>query len=78
MDRDRIIEVLKKAEGGLTMKELSDKINEPVSGLRGNLFRLQEEGKVESLQKEDKLRWTIKSDKPSEKRYEKMRKKPFA
>lgn len=76
MKKTKILETLKKAGKPLTIEKLSEKVDVPVPRLRMDLFRLQGEGEVESRQKGEELRWTIKVAKPIEKRYEKMRKKP--
>lgn len=75
MIKNDIIEALSKAETSLTIKELSEKSDIPISKLRVNLYRLQEEGEVESKEEKGKLKWKTKTNKPIEDKYEKMSKK---
>lgn len=75
MRRKQILEILKKADRPLSVDELSEKTKIPVPRLRIDLFRLMGEGQIESREKGNELRWTIKVAKPIEERYEKLAKK---
>lgn len=68
----RVLEVLKNAEEPLTREEISRKANVPLAKTSLNLLRLREEGKVESMDKEGILHWSIKEEDENEK---KMRQK---
>lgn len=70
-----IIDTLKEAGAPLTTEELAKKTSLPMSRLRTNLYRLQEEGKIESKEEEGKLKWKTKTSNPAEEKYEKMTRK---
>lgn len=72
MKRNKILGALKNADRPLTIQELSKKVDIPVSSLRVDLYRLQEEGEIESRDEEDELKWKVKVSKPIEEKYEKM------
>lgn len=75
MRKNDILEELHKVETGLTIEELSEKLDIPISRLRVNLYRLQEEGEVESREEKEELKWETKTSEPIEDKYEKMSKK---
>lgn len=75
MKRSKILNALKEAGSPLTIDKLSKKTDESISRLRLDLYRLQEEGEVESLEEEGELRWKLKVSNPVEEKYEKMSKK---
>lgn len=66
-----ILKTLQNAEKPLSISELSEKIDVPVQQLRIDLYRLQDEGKIESHLEKDRLRWAMKTRSSSEKKYEK-------
>lgn len=72
MKRSKILEALKKADKPLHIKELSEKTDLPVTNLRVDLYRLQEEGEIETREKEGELLWKIKVSTPAEEKYENM------
>lgn len=74
MKKKQIKEALKEADKPMTVKELSDRTDIQVHNLRVDLFRLQEEGEIESLEEGGELRWKIKVSNPAEEKYEKMSK----
>lgn len=75
MKRRQIFEALKDAARPLTIEKLSEKTDIPVHSLRMDLFRLQEENEVESIEEGEELRWKIKVSNPVEEKYEKMTRK---
>lgn len=75
MKRTQILDVLKSEGEPISINKLSNEINEPISSLRIDLYRLQEEGEVEGVQKEGELKWKLKVSNPAEEKYEKMSKK---
>ncbi len=75
MRRRQILETLRKADRPLSVAELSEKTKIPVPRLRVDLFRLMGEGQIESREKGNELRWTIRVGTPVEERYEKLAKK---
>lgn len=72
MKRKKILDTLKNAEKSLSVEELSNKTDISVPSLRIDLYRLQEEGEIESREREGELRWKIKVSEPIEEKYEKM------
>lgn len=70
-----IIDTLKEAGAPLTTEELAKKTSIPMPRLRTNLYRLQEEGKIESKEEEGKLKWKTETSNPAEEKYEKMTRK---
>ncbi len=76
MKRNEIISVLKKAGKPISIEELSEKTDIPVSSLRVDLYRLQEEGEVESREKQGELKWKIKVSKTVEEKYDEISKNP--
>lgn len=75
MKRNKIINTLKEAGKPIPIEKLSQKTDIPISSLRVDLYRLQEEGEVESLEKKGDLKWKVKVAKPIEEKYEKMSEK---
>lgn len=75
MEREKILNILKNAPEPLTAEEISEITGIDPIRLRIDLFRLREEGKIDSKRKGGKVRWSIKSHSPIEKRYEKLIKK---
>ncbi len=75
MKRNEILTTLKKAGKPISIGKLSEKTDIPISSLRVDLYRLQEEGEVESREKEGELKWKIKVSKTVEEKYDKMSKK---
>ncbi len=75
MKRNEIINALKEAGKPISIEKLSEKTEIPVSSLRVDLYRLQEEGEIESREKQGELKWKIKVSKPVEEKYDKMSKK---
>lgn len=75
MKKKKILDNLKKADKPLTIEELSKKTDISVPSLRIDLYRLQEEGEIESRDKGGKLRWKVKVSKPEEDKYEKISKR---
>lgn len=74
MKRNEIISVLKKAGKPISIEELSEETDIPVSSLRVDLYRLQEEGEVESREKQGELKWKIKVSKTVEEKYDEISK----
>lgn len=72
MKRNKILGALKNADRPLTIQELSKKIDIPVSSLRIDLYRLQEEGEIENRDEGGELKWKVKVSKPIEEKYKKM------
>ncbi|KXA99132.1 hypothetical protein AKJ45_00545 [candidate division MSBL1 archaeon SCGC-AAA261F19] len=66
-----ILKTLQNAGKPLSINELSKKIDVPVQQLRIALYRLQDEGEIESHLEKDRLRWAMKTRSSSEKKYEK-------
>ncbi len=52
MKRNEIINALKEAGKPISIKELSKKTEIPISSLRVDLYRLQEESEIESIEKQ--------------------------
>lgn len=75
MRKNKILGTLKDAAKPISINKLSDKTDIPVSSLRVDLYRLQEEGDVESVERKGELKWKIKVSEPIEEKYEKMSKK---
>jgi len=75
MKRKEILDVLKKSGEPVSIETLSDETEEPISSLRIDLFRMQEEDQIESVEKNGELKWKLKVSKPAEEKYEKMSKK---
>lgn len=75
MKKGEIMEALKTADKPLSVEELSEKTGISVPNLRVDLYRLQEEGTVESREEERELKWKVKVSEPVEEKYEKMSKK---
>lgn len=75
MKKRQILDTLKNADKPLTVGKLSEKTDVPVPTLRLDLYRLQEEGEIESIEEEGELRWKTKVGKPLEEKYEKMSKR---
>ncbi len=53
MRRRKILETLKNADKPLVIGELSEKTDISIPSLRMDLYRLQEEGEVESIEGEE-------------------------
>ncbi|KUO41896.1 MAG: hypothetical protein APU95_04040 [Hadesarchaea archaeon YNP_N21] len=75
MEREKILNALKSAPEPLTAEEISELTGIDPIRLRIDLYRLREEGKIDSKRKGGKVRWAIRSRPPIEKRYEKLIKK---
>ncbi len=75
MKKGEIMEALKTADKPLSVEELSEETGISVPNLRVDLYRLQEEGTVESREEERELKWKVKVSEPVEEKYEKMSKK---
>lgn len=75
MKKNKILNTLRNTDKPLTVDELSEETDIPIPSLRVDLFRLKEEGDVESREEKGELRWKIKVSKPVEDKYEKMSKK---
>lgn len=69
------MDVLKNADEPISVEELSEETGISVPNLRVDLYRLQEEGEVESREEGRKLKWKVKVSKPVEEKYEKMAEK---
>lgn len=74
MKKRKIKEALKEADKPMSVEELSNKTDTQVHNLRVDLFRLQEEGEVESIEEEGEIRWKLNVSSPAEKKYDKMSK----
>lgn len=72
MKKRKILNALKNSDKPPTIQKLSKKTDIPVSSLRIDLYRLQEEGEIESIEEEGELRWKTKVSTPVEEKYEKM------
>ncbi len=72
MKKSKIIEELRDAGRPLTIDNLSERTDIAIPNLRMDLYRLQEEGNVESIERDGKLRWKVKVSKEVEEKYEKM------
>ncbi len=68
----KILSSLRNSGEPLSVEEISEESGLSSSEVRRHLYRLQEEGKVESKEEQGKLKWTIKSSDPVEEKYEKM------
>lgn len=75
MRKNKILGAIKEKGKPISIEELSEKTDIPVSSLRVDLYRLQEEGEVDSKEKSGELLWKIKVSEPLEEKYEKMSKK---
>jgi DNA-binding transcriptional ArsR family regulator len=75
MKKRKIIEELREAGKPLTIDNLSERTDIAIPSLRMDLFRLQEEGNVKSVERDGKLCWKVKVSREVEERYEKMSKK---
>ena len=75
MKRRQIFEALRDSSRPLTIEKLSEKTDIPIPSLRIDLFRLQEENEIESIEEGEKLKWKIKVSNPVEEKYEKMTRK---
>lgn len=75
MQKDKILKILRESEDPMTLEEVSQESDISTGNLRRNLYRLQEEGLVESVAGEEKVRWRLKEEKPVEERYEKTTRK---
>ncbi len=75
MKKNKILNTLRNTDKPLTVDELSEETDIPIPSLRIDLFRLKEEGDVESREEKGELRWKIKVSEPVEDKYEKMSKK---
>lgn len=75
MKKRQILNALKNADKPLTINELSEETDIPIASLRMDLYRLQEEGEVESREEAGDLLWKVKVSTPIEEKYEKMSKK---
>ena len=75
MKRKEILDVLKKAGEPVSIDKLSDETDESISSLRIDLFRMQEEDQIESVEENGELKWKLKVSEPLEEKYEKMSKK---
>jgi len=64
----RVLEVLKNSEKPLTKEEISQKANVSIAKASQNLLRLREEGKIESMEMEGSIRWSIKTEDEAEKK----------
>lgn len=75
MRKNKILGALKEKGKPISIEGLSEKIDIPVASLRVDLYRLQEEGEIESVEESGELMWKIKVSEPLEEKYEKMSKK---
>ena len=75
MKKNEILNALKNADRPLPIEKLSEETGIEMPSLRVDLYRLQEEGEIESRKEEGKLHWKIKVTNPDEEKYEKMSKK---
>ncbi len=75
MKKNEILNSLKNADKPLPIEKLSEETGIEMANLRVDLYRLQEEGEVESREEEGKLLWKIKISEPLEEKYEKMSEK---
>lgn len=75
MKRKEILDILKKAGEPVSIDKLSDETDESISSLRIDLFRMQEEDQIESVEENGELKWKLKVSEPLEEKYEKMSKK---
>ncbi|MFW5913325.1 MAG: ArsR family transcriptional regulator [Candidatus Hadarchaeota archaeon] len=76
MKKNEIMQVLENSDEPLEIDEIFERTDIPKTRLRLNLFRLQEEGTVEGIQKEGKIRWRKTEKNPKEKRYEDIPENP--
>lgn len=68
----RILEILQNEDSPVSAEMISEKTKEGLMKTKSSLLRLQEEGKVESIKKQDTIVWQIKKKDDIEKKYEKM------
>lgn len=71
MKKTEIIGTLEDVGKSMTIEELSEKTDIPISSLRVDLYRLQEEGEIESEEEKGELKWKIKVRQPVEEKYDK-------
>lgn len=57
-----IEEIIEKSEDPLSTKEVAEKAGTSLVEARKNLLRLQEEGKIESVEKDGKICWQKKEE----------------
>lgn len=76
LKRKEILDTLENSEEPLKVGKLSERTGISKARLRVNLYRLQEEGAIESVQKEGEIRWGKKEKNPEEEKYEKMSENP--
>ena len=75
MKKNQILNVLKNAGKPIPIEKLSEETGVDMANLRVDLYRLQEEGEVESQEEKGKLKWKLKVSNPVEEKYEKMSEK---
>ena len=75
MKKNKILKTLKNADRPIPIEKLSEETGMNMASLRVDLYRLQEEGEVESREEKGKLHWKIKVSNPVEEKYEKMSEK---
>jgi hypothetical protein len=73
--REKILEALEAIGEPTSAEEIAAKSGVELHRVRSELFRLMGERKVEGKQVGGQMRWSLKSEDPSEKRYEKMTRK---
>ncbi len=57
-----IEEIIEKSEDPLSTREVAEKAGTSLVEARKNLLRLQEEGKIESVEKDGKICWQKKEE----------------
>ena len=75
MVREKILEALKASGEPMSAGDIAAKAGVELHRVRPELFRLMGEGKIEGKQRGGQMMWALKSEVPSEKRYEKMARK---
>ena len=75
MVREKILEALKASGEPMSAGDIATKSGVELHRVRSELFRLMGEGKIEGKQMSGQMKWSLKSEIPSEKRYEKMARK---
>ncbi len=75
MVREKILKALKASDEPMGAGDIAAKAGVELHRVRPELFRLMGEGKIEGKQRGGQMMWALKSEIPSEKRYEKMARK---
>lgn len=67
----KIKNIIHESDTPLSTKEVAEKADISIVNARKNLERLQEEGRVESMEKEGKICWKLKEEEEEKDKIEK-------